>query len=384
MRQKVKQLLPVVMCLVLVSCGSKSTPGGGPAPTTPTPTIPARLTAPAPDSPTHQGQLGTLRPTLTVANGTSDQPGKRTYEFQVSDRADFSSLAPASSLAAPRGASFLVVASKTGVEEGEGKTSLTLDEDLQPTTRFYWRARVVQGTATSDWSEVRTFKTKLMGFNRPGELYDPLIHSQTVGALIGSTTFIDGKGIRVNNGNSYVRYELLQTITSGEFSADVTGLYGNGPGGKMRVLSMMNGEGNLCKSKFLFNVQYRGVPGNPDNAFSYKALFGDEDFKNEPDKGIRTASVRLLDPSRIYHWKATWSSGINLVVQEDRIGGNTIFNHGTSTGGIYNPSPHYAYLGANNGGKCEEEGSWPGLTYSNVWIGNRPRPESLGSALDGQ
>jgi hypothetical protein len=150
----------------------------------------------------------------------------------------------------------------------------------------------------------------------------------------------------------------------------------------MRVLSMMDGTGNLCRSKFLFNVQYRGVPGNPDNAFSFKALFGDEDFKNEPSRSERTASVRHLDPSRIYYWKATWSAGIHLTVLEDRIGGNTIYDHGVTTGGVYNPTPHFAYLGANNGGICEEEGSWPGLVYRNVWIGNRPRPESLGSALD--
>jgi len=367
----------------LAACGSKS--GGGPAPTNPTPTPTttlARLTAPAPSAPANQGQLSTLRPTLTVNNGTSDQPsGTRTYEFQISDRSDFSSVTGGASLAS-RGASFLVVASKTGVAEGSGQTSFTPDEDLQPTTRFYWRSRVVQGTAVSDWSEVRTFKTKLMGFNRPGELYDPLIHGETVGTRVGSTTFIDGKGIRVNDGNSYVRYQLQQTITNGEFSADVSGLYGNGPGGKMRVLSMMDGGNNLCKSKFLLNLQYRGIPGNPDNAFSYKALFGDEDFKNEPDKNVRTASVRLLDASRTYHFKATWSAGIQMLVQEDRAGGNTIFSHGTTTGGSYNPPNHTAYLGANNGGICEEEGTWPGATYSNVWIGNKPRPESLGSALE--
>lgn len=374
----------LMTCVVTASCGSKSTDGGGPAPTSPSPTVTvARLTAPTPDSPANQLQLNTLRPALTVTNGTSDQPqGTRTYEFQISDRADFTSLAAGSSLSARQGTSFLVVATKTGVAEGSGQTTFTPDEDLQPTTRFYWRARMTQGTATSEWSEVRSFKTKLVGFSRPGELYDPLIHGQTVGALIGSTTFIEGKGIRVNNGNSYVRYVLPQTITSGEFSADVSGLYGNGPGGKMRVISMMDGGNNLCKSKFLFNLQYRGIPGNPDNAFSYKALFGDEDFKNEPNKTVRTASVRMLDPSRTYHFKATWSAGIQMLVQEDRAGGNTIFNHGTTTGGTYNPSNHTAYLGANNGGICEEEGTWPGAIYSNVWIGNRPRPESLGSALE--
>ena len=73
---------------------------------------------------------------------------------------------------------------------------------------------------------------------------------------------------------------------------------------------------------------------------------------------------------------------MHLLVQEDRIGGNTIFDHGVTTGGTYNPPNQHAYLGANNGGICEEEGSWPGVTYRNVWISNRPRPDSLGSALD--
>jgi hypothetical protein len=45
------------------------------------------------------------------------------------------------------------------------------------------------------------------------------------------------------------------------FSADVTGLYGNGPGGKMRVFSMMDGGDNLCKSKFLFNRAISRHPG---------------------------------------------------------------------------------------------------------------------------
>ena len=74
-----------------------------------------------------------------------------------------------------------------------------------------------------------------------------------------------------------------------------------------------------------------------------------------------------------------------MIVQEDRIGGNTIYDYGvTSPGGAYNPSPHYAYLGANNGPFGDESGSWPGVTYRNLWIGNRPRPASLGSALDGR
>ena len=67
---------------------------------------------------------------------------------------------------------------------------------------------------------------------------------------------------------------------------------------------------------------------------------------------------------------STWSSGINLLVQEDTIGGNTIYENGVSTGGSYTPPHQHVYLGANNQGICEEEGSWPGLTYRNVWVGN--------------
>ena len=48
----------------------------------------------------------------------------------------------------------------------------------------------------------------------------------------------------------------------------------------------------------------------------------------------------------------------------------------------YNPTPHFAYLGANNGPFGEEDGSFPGAIYRNVWIGAGPRPTSLGSALE--
>lgn len=53
---------------------------------------------------------------------------------------------------------------KTGVpENASGKTGFTLEEDLQPTTRFYWRARLVQGSTVSEWSPTMSFKTRLQG-----------------------------------------------------------------------------------------------------------------------------------------------------------------------------------------------------------------------------
>ena len=70
------------------------------------------------------------------------------------------------------------------------------------------------------------------------------------------------------------------------------------------------------------------------------------------------------------------------MVLDGGVGGAVIYDYGLSTAGTYNPSPHVAYLGANNGQFGQESGSWAGATYRNVWIGNRPRPTSLGSALD--
>lgn len=169
-------LLIALVTGVVAGCTEKNSPA---APTAPTPPpTPPKLTAPAPESPADDEQLGTLRPTLTVANGTSDQTGTRTYEFQISDKSDFSTLGSSF------GTTFPISVGKTGVAEGSGTTAFGVEEGLQPTTRFYWRARMVQGTVTSDWSSTRRFRTRLVGYNKPGELYDPLIHGETLGTRL--------------------------------------------------------------------------------------------------------------------------------------------------------------------------------------------------------
>ena len=373
--------LVFLCCAAAAACSRNSTPAT-PAPT-PVPTGP-RLTAPTPDTPTDGAATGSFRPSLVVRNGTSDQSGAKLYEFQISDRSDFSS----ASASAPISHAFTVLARQAGIPEGGGgTTSYTPDFDLQPTTRLYWRSRFQQGAVVSDWSVTRNFTTPVAGYSRAGELYDPLVSASTVGVQVGSTTFVPGKGLRINNGNSYLRYQLAQPIGSGEFSMEVEGLSPNGPGPKLKVFSMSDGTGDLYRSNYLLNAQYRGSNGNPDNCIAFKALLGDPFLKLETDGGARAAGVMALDPTRAYFWKGTWSNGFRLVVQEG-INGRTIYDYGLTVADIdtvvaatYNPSPHFAYLGANNGPFGEEDGSWPGAVYRNVWIGRGPRPASLGSAL---
>jgi hypothetical protein len=367
--------------LALACSGDGSSP-----PSTPTPGAP-KLTAPSIDAPSSDAQLDTLRPTLTVSNGTSDQPaGGRTYEFQVSDNSNFAAAT------APGLSGFAATVSKTGVpESASGKTSFTVESDLQPATRYYWRARLVQGSTSSDWSSAGTFRSKLVGFNRGAELYDPLIHSETVGAPFGSTSFVPGKGLRIESESAYLRYQLAQTIPAGEFSVEVEGLRPNGPGtsegSKLKVFSMMDGTGDLISSRYQLSVQYRGVNGNPDNAISFKAVWGDRDVKLEPDFAQRAAGVRALDPARTYFWQATWTpTTFRLVVRDDSSTGNVIYDRAITAPpgtGPYAPTPHFAYLGANSGFYNTETGSWPGAIYRNVWLSDKPRPASLGSALAG-
>jgi hypothetical protein len=347
-------------------------PSNNPPPPPPPPPGPPNLTAPAIDSPANDVQLSTLRPTLTVRNGTSDQTGTRTYEFQISDRSDFTSAG-----------SIQAVVARAGIAEGSsGTTSVAIDQDLTATTRMFWRARMSQGTTTSTWSATGQFRTRQVGFNRANELFDPLIHGETIGTIVGQATFVDGEGVRIENGTSYVRYQLPQTVPSGEFSMEVRGLRANGPGDKLKIFSMLDGTGDLLNSKYQAAVHYRGVNGNPDNCIAFKAVWGDDSIRLEPDIGVRSASVMSLDPNRTYYWQALWTATtFRVIIRDGGIQGTIIYDRTeTAPGGTgpYAPVPHFAYLGANNQSFSNVEvGSWPGVTYRNVWLGTGPRPDNL-------
>jgi hypothetical protein len=360
------------LVILAAACGEKKTA------TAPTPAAPT-VQAPALEAPAADTQLDTLRPTLSVRNATSDQTGARTYEFQVSDSTSFST-ANASNVPG-----FMSSITAAGVAEGSGVTTWTPSQDLQPTTVFYWRARATQGATVSGWSATGTFRSKLVGFNRAGELYDPLIHGETVGEVVGSTTFIPGKGVQINNGVSHVRYRLAQTIPSGEFSMDVEGLRANAPGDKAKVFGMSDGQGDFITNDYRVDIQYRGSTGVPPNAIQWRVIYGDADdldVRYEPDTAKRFASVFLLNPATTYHWKFTWGSNIRLIMKEGGVNGNTLYDFGRAAPrGRYDPPQHYAYLGAPVGRSGTESASIAGTIYRNVWIANRPRPESLGSAL---
>lgn len=121
------------------------------------PSQPPTLTAPEVDAPPNDAQLDTLRPTLRVRNATSDQAGIRTYEFQISDNDRFDAAAGSWASLLP------LTVTKVNVPEGEnGKTSYTLEADLQVATRYYWRARAQQNGTDGPWSAAARFRSRLV------------------------------------------------------------------------------------------------------------------------------------------------------------------------------------------------------------------------------
>ncbi len=347
-----RPILLLLVAALIAACGS-SPSQPSPPPTTPPGPAPT-LTPPVPDNPDPDEQLITLRPTLSVANGTSNQAGTRTYEFDIADNSGF----------AP------TLFSKTGVPEGSGATSFTLEEDLQPTTRFYWRARIRQGSTASDWSATHTFKTKLVGFVRAGELYDPLIHGETVGTRVGSTSFVPDKGIRLETLDSRVLYRLPQALSEGEFSLRATGLNNASSGGTTKLFSMQQGFSDLTTNPYRATVEKRA-----NGTVSFRLIAGNADTRADADRQIVQFSS-----SETYFWRFTWGNGTaRLVITTDD--GRVLFDNTKSYGGTYLPNPHIAHLGAPPGRGGVVDASVPGAIIKDVWISNRPRPTSLGSAL---
>jgi hypothetical protein len=366
---RARSLLGICLISMTVAACSDDKAATPTQPSTPS-TTPPTLTAPGSDTPEDDQQLDTLRPTLRVSNATSNQTGAKTYEFQVSDSSDFAA-ASASSYAHV----FRVVSSKAGVpEDASGKTSFEVTDDLQPTTRFYWRARVRQGTTDGPWSSTRSFRTQVQGYNRPGELYDPLTNGLSVGAFVGAISVIPGKGVQVLTNDSHVRYVLAETLTSGEFSFEAEGINNDTPGDKTKMMSMYDGNGDITTSRYRYTVEKRD-----GGVIAWRYIAGGDCCQIDTVGGERMPIG--FNPSQTFGFKAAWGGGFNLKIYAGGLSGAKIYDFGKGVGGTYAPTPHLAFLGAPIGRAGAGDASVVGAIYRNVYIGNTSRPQSLGSAL---
>ena len=108
-------------------------------------TPPATLAAPTPRSPSG-GQDVELRPTLVVNNAAATgNVGTVTYRFEVSSDSTFPN-DPAKTN------------TQDGVAQGSGTTSWPIPRDLTQGVVYFWRARATNGTITTAFSAVESFK----------------------------------------------------------------------------------------------------------------------------------------------------------------------------------------------------------------------------------
>ena len=363
--------LALSAAIATAACGDDPPPTQPTPPPTPPPVANPVLTAPTADSPGDNEQLTTLRPTLVVRKASSDQTGPRSYEFQVSDDPDF---APAS--ASSVGRYYRVVVTQSGVAEGPVDATFTVPNDLQPATRFYWRARARQGTTDGPFSATRSFRTRVTNFNLAGELYDPLVNGTTVGQLVGNVT-LSPRGATINTNDSHVRYNLARTITAGEFSFEAEGIQNNSPGDKTKMMAMYDGNGDITTSDWRMTVEKRD-----GGVIAWRFIAGEPEDEQIDTVGNERVAVNF-NPGQTYFWRATWGGGFDLNIFEGGIGGNRIYAFGKPLAATYEPNPHVAYLGSPIGRAGPDDASVVGATWRNVYIadaGHR-RPISLGTAL---
>ena len=318
-----------------------------------------KVTAPTPVSPVNDQQVSDT-PTLTVSSSTlkySSGSPQFQYRFEIFNDAG-------------------VKAQDSGPVNG---TSFKITAVLDFKKRYTWHARAEYLGAAGPWSSTASFISPEGGYIRGNEVFDPLTNGKTVGEANGPTTFIPGKGIRLEDFSAFVRYQIPVTITAGEFSMEIEGLRANASGNKSKVFGAQQGSDDFITDPYRMDIQYRGASGSPPNAITFRVLYGSAtklSLRYEPDTATRFASVDNLDPGTTYYWKAAWGAGeFRVTVKQGGINGTTIYDVGVPTpNGTYNPQPMTAYLGAPVGRSGAESASIAGAIYRNVWISARPRP----------
>jgi len=241
---------------------------------------------------------------------------------------------------------------------------------LDPKTTYGWHARAEQGSAFGPWSDTWTFITpdQPEGYIHGGELYDPLVNGKTVGQVVGSVTFIPGQGVRINDLGSYIQYPLGQTVTGGEFSILVTGLATNTEGGKTKVMAMSQGLSDITTNDRRYTIEKRG---DPAGAVAWRVITSTDQI----DTVGAERRIVQFNPADTYLWKTKWGGNhFNLEILRGGAGGNTIYDFGKGYSGVYDPSPHYAFIGGPAGRGGLDSGSVPGMIIRQVWLSSRPRP----------
>ena len=322
-----------------------------------------KISAPTLSAPANGSTADNTTPNLVLQNATSKFVPQTipSYRFVVVDSAN------------------ATVYDSGVVAAGASLTAHQVPADkLKQETAYKWRARGENGSAVGPWANYFTFTTPKSlsgspGFQTATTLWDPLTDGKSIGTATGME-FTKDVGARTIGNESTIRYDLLQTISAGEYSFYVYNLNPLSAGDKTKLMSMSEGLGDITTNDYRFTVEKRGVAYTVPGQVRIRVIAGDSDealgriFDSAPIvpplvKGV-WYFVRLTWGASRVQWLVYNADGttgaIGSKVAEVNMG------YGTYT---YKPVPHTAWVGAPVGRGGSQDASVANMTVKWLWIG---------------
>lgn len=337
--------------------------------TTPTPTSPASTSLSSADAGASGETLKIAAPTLTSPIGGIQLQTSTVVLTFGAVNGSFATFTPSYELEL-RNAAGTVVANPTITT-----TSYTVTASLTLDSTHTWRARAVYQGKVGPWSTTATFKTQVAAFISGNTLYDPLSTGITVGTRGGSTTFVAGQGLRLNNQDATLRYNLPTTLQAGQYSMLVLGADEGAVGSdKSKVFSMQEGSDDITTNDYRMTAELRGANYSSPGSVTCRIINGEN--TNEEDIHDCTRLQLSFDSSRWYFWSFTWdNTSARLIVRRDNEAGQIVYSQGVGLNHPYRPVPHTLWLGAPVGRAGNQDATiGGGPIYKNVYAGPSARP----------
>lgn len=269
-----------------------------------------------------------------------------------------------------------VVEDSGDVPGGAVQTSYRIKSNLEGDATYRWRARVEgeQGSYIGEWSPTWSFiAPQSTGYNRPGELYDPLVNGKTIGTVYGDVRFHPGLGVELLTLDSYIAYDLPQTITEGEFSYLASNVRTGHEGGKTKLMAMSQGYGDITTNDRRMTFEKRN-----GGDIAWRLLtHGDQIDTIGPER--LNIDFRPTSPDHHWFFEMSWRGNVfTPLIRENSANGREVYRFPKHwEGRPYDPNPHVAFIGGPGGRAGNESGSVPNIIIRQVWLSSRPRPASI-------
>lgn len=322
-----------------------------------------KATAPTPVAPANGQKIDGV-----VADGVTLQVGNATSKFSAGMPVvyRFQLMNAASS----------VIEDSGDVQPGGSQTSYRVQAQLEGDATYRWRARIEgeQGRYVGEWSATWSFVApQAAGYIRGGEVYDPLINGVTVGTVYGPIRFHPGLGVELLTLDSFIAYDLPQTVTEGEFSYLASNVRTGHEGGKTKLMAMSQGYDDITTNDRRMTFEKRN-----GGDIAWRLLtHGDQIDTIGPER--LNIDFRPTGPDHHWFFEMSWRGNVfTPLIREHSANGRVVYRFPKHwVGRAYDPSPHVAFIGGPAGRAGSESGSVPNIIIRQVWLSSRPRPASI-------